>query len=84
MPKLDLDLCYLTATEAIAKFKARELSPVELTTALIARSKAVNPKLNVLTDLKTDDALKAARAAEDRYRNPKSSRARTRPREIGV
>lgn len=76
MTKLDLDLCYLTATEAIAKFKARELSPVELTTALIARSKAVNPKLNVLTDLKTDDALKAARAAEDRYRNPKSSRAR--------
>ena len=40
MAKLDLDLCYLTATEAIAKFKARELSPVELTKALIARSKA--------------------------------------------
>jgi len=76
MAKLDLDLCYLTATEAIAKFKSRELSPVELTEALITRSTAVNAKLNVLTELKADTAIKAARAAEARYRNHKSGRAR--------
>ncbi|MGH8596427.1 MAG: amidase family protein, partial [Gammaproteobacteria bacterium] len=76
MTKLDLDLCYLTATEALAKFKARDLSPVELTEALIARSSAVNPKLNVLTELKTEVALKNARAAEGRYRNSKAGRAR--------
>lgn len=74
--KLDLDLCYLTATEAIDKFKRRELSPVELTEALIARAKAVNAKLNILTELKTHEALKAARLAEVRYRNPKAGRAR--------
>jgi Asp-tRNA(Asn)/Glu-tRNA(Gln) amidotransferase A subunit family amidase len=76
MAKLDLDLCYLTATEAVAKFKTRELSPVELTEALITRSAALNPKLNVLTELKTDTAIKAARAAEARYKNSKTGRAR--------
>ncbi len=30
----DLELCYLPATEAIARFKARSLSPVELMRAL--------------------------------------------------
>ena len=30
MASMDLDLCYLTATEAIDRFKAKKLSPVEL------------------------------------------------------
>ena len=50
MRSADLDLCYLPATEAIAKFKSRELSPVDLTKALIARTEEANPKLNALTD----------------------------------
>lgn len=76
MAKPDLDLCYMTATEAVAKFQARELSPVELTKALIARSQALNPALNVLTELKTDTALAAARAAEAKYAKPRSARLR--------
>ncbi len=76
MTQLDLDLCYLTATEAIARFKARTLSPVELTSALIARSQALNPTLNVLTELKTEAALAAARVAEGRYSKAKSARPR--------
>ena len=48
MASTDLDLCYLTATEAIDQFKAKKLSPVELMKALLARCEAVNPKLNVL------------------------------------
>ena len=63
----DLDLCYLSATEALEKFRSRALSPVELTRALIARSEAINPALNVLTELKRDTALAAAKAAEARY-----------------
>ena len=76
MNKADLDLCYLSATEALARFKARSLSPVELCRALIKRNEEVNPALNALTDTYFDEALKGARSAETRYRNPKSGRHR--------
>ncbi len=74
--RIDLDLCYLSATEAIAMFRSRELSPVELTRALIARSEALNPTLNVLTELKRDTALEAARTAEARYARPRGTNLR--------
>ena len=67
MASTDLDLCYLTATEAIDQFKAKKLSPVELMKALLARSEAVNPKLNVLTYTFAERALEEAKAAETRY-----------------
>ena len=38
------DLCYLTATEAIERFRAKTLSPVELMSAVIARSETVKPQ----------------------------------------
>ena len=63
----DLDLCYLTATEAIALFKSRKLSPVEHMQALIARSEAINPKVNAITYNFYDRALNQARKAEQRY-----------------
>ena len=37
----DLDLCYLPAHEALARFRAKTLSPVELMEAVIARAEAV-------------------------------------------
>ncbi len=37
-PMTDDDLCYMSAVEAIARFKARTLSPVELMAAVIARA----------------------------------------------
>ena len=67
MASTDLDLCYLTATEAIDQFKAKNLSPVELMKALLARCEAVNPKLNVLTYTFAERALEQAKAAEARY-----------------
>ena len=63
----DLDLCYLTATEAIEKFKARQLSPVELTQAVIARAEEVEPKINAFSFRYYDEALEKAKAAEARY-----------------
>lgn len=63
----DLSLCYLTATEALARFRARTLSPVDLVGALIARGEAVQPKLNAFTDSFPERALEQARAAEARY-----------------
>ena len=61
------DLCYMTAGEALALFKARKLSPVELTEAVIARSEAVNPKVNAYTYTFYERALEQARKAEEKY-----------------
>ncbi len=63
----DLDLCYLSATEAVAAFKARTLSPVDLMRALIARAEAVEPTLNAFPMNYFERALDQARAAEARY-----------------
>jgi Asp-tRNA(Asn)/Glu-tRNA(Gln) amidotransferase A subunit family amidase len=61
------DLCYLSATEALRLFRARELSPVELMEAVIARAEAVEPTVNALCVTYFDEALEAARAAERAY-----------------
>lgn len=71
MNSADLDLCYLSATEAIEQFKRRELSPVELTEALIRRNEDVGDKLNATTYTFFEQALKAARAAEAKYKPSK-------------
>lgn len=69
MASVDLELCYMTASEALAKFRARALSPVELVEALIARAEAVNPQLNAFTYTFFERALDQARQAEARYAN---------------
>ena len=61
------DLHYLPATEALRLFRARELSPVELVTAVIERAEAVEPVINAFAETFFDEALAAARAAEARY-----------------
>ncbi|GAA5068052.1 aspartyl-tRNA(Asn)/glutamyl-tRNA(Gln) amidotransferase subunit A [Thermocatellispora tengchongensis] len=61
------DLVYLPATEALARFAARELSPVELLTAVIARAEAVEDEINAFAERWYDTALTAAREAEGRY-----------------
>ena len=76
MKKAELDLCYLSATDAIAKFKSRELSPVDLIKAQIARCEAVEPKLNATTYTFFNEALKQARTAESKYKKSKGSRPR--------
>ena len=45
------ELCYLSAVEALARFKARKLSPVELMRAVIARAEAVEPTINRLSHI---------------------------------
>ena len=61
------DLHYLTAAEALARFRARELSPVELMTAVIERAEAVEPVINAFAETRYDEAMEAARAAEASY-----------------
>jgi aspartyl-tRNA(Asn)/glutamyl-tRNA(Gln) amidotransferase subunit A len=61
------DLCYLPATEALRLFRERSLSPVELMDAVIARAEAVESTVNALCVRYFDEALEAARMAEDSY-----------------
>ena len=64
------ELCYLSASEAIARFKARILSPIELVEALIARHDEVEERINATTILYHERALEQARKAEARYAKP--------------
>jgi Asp-tRNA(Asn)/Glu-tRNA(Gln) amidotransferase A subunit family amidase len=69
------ELHYLSATQALDLFRARALSPVELMEALIARADRVEPSVNALGVRLFDEALAAARRAEQVYaRNDASAR----------
>ncbi len=61
------DLCYLSAVEALAAFKARKLSPVELMGAVIERAEAVEPKINAFPMRRYEQALAEAKTAEAKY-----------------
>ena len=71
----DLELCYLPATEAIARFKAKTLSPVELLEALIKRAEEAEPVINAFTYRHFDEAMDKARKAEAKYTSGKRTRA---------
>jgi aspartyl-tRNA(Asn)/glutamyl-tRNA(Gln) amidotransferase subunit A len=58
------DLHWMTAVEAVRAIAAREVSPVELMTALLERIDRLDPKLNVFIRLDGDSAMAAAKAAE--------------------
>jgi len=55
---------FLTIAEAGRLIAAKKLSPVELAKALLARVKAVDPKINAFLTITDKPALAAARAAE--------------------
>lgn len=73
----DDDLCYMPATEAVALFKARKLSPVELTRAVIRRAEAVAGTVNPFADCYFDEAMDRAKSAEAKY-----ARNHGRPRRL--
>ena len=57
-------LHWLTAAEAAGAIRARRVSPVELTQALLDRIERLDPKLNVFIRLDGAAAMEAAKAAE--------------------
>ena len=61
------ELSTITATEAVAAFRAGTLSPVALMEATLARIETVNPALNAFTEVHPDRALAQAQAAEAAY-----------------
>jgi aspartyl-tRNA(Asn)/glutamyl-tRNA(Gln) amidotransferase subunit A len=58
------ELAFLTIADAARLIAQRQLSPVELTTALIRRTEALDPQLNAYLLLTADRALDRAREAE--------------------
>ena len=61
------DLHRLSVVEALALFRARGLSPVELMEAVIFRAEEVDPTINAFAVTHFERALEQARAAEVRY-----------------
>ncbi len=57
-------LMFLPATELAARIRARELSPVDLTEAMLAAAEASQPRSNAFVTVCFDEALATAREAE--------------------
>ena len=69
------DLLSLTIADAAKKIAAKQLSPVELTRNTLARIEALNPKVGAFITVSADQAMDAARKAEQeimqgKYRGP--------------
>jgi aspartyl-tRNA(Asn)/glutamyl-tRNA(Gln) amidotransferase subunit A len=62
-----MDPCTLTAVELLRLYRARKLSPVEATRAVLARIEKLNPVLNAFCLVAADQALEAARESERRW-----------------
>ena len=58
------ELCFTPASELAELIRAREVSPVELIDAILARIESQEPRLNAFAYLAADDARAAAREAE--------------------
>ncbi len=58
------DLCFTPATELSRAIRARQLSPVELMQAVLARAERLNPALNAICTPTFDAALAGAKRAE--------------------
>jgi aspartyl-tRNA(Asn)/glutamyl-tRNA(Gln) amidotransferase subunit A len=60
----DESLCYLSAVELAAAVRARTVSPVEITRAVLERIDRLNPVLNAFSISMAEEALASARQAE--------------------
>lgn len=62
------DLTRLSATDLVAHYRARRLSPVEVTRAVLDRIEALNPVYNAFVVADPLSAMASARASEERWR----------------
>lgn len=68
----ETDLCYLSALQLRALYQKGEVSPVEVTEAILRRMDQLNPSLNAFITTTPELALKGARAAEKAYQTDES------------
>jgi aspartyl-tRNA(Asn)/glutamyl-tRNA(Gln) amidotransferase subunit A len=59
------ELCYLSAVELASRIRGKELSPVEVTEAVLERIDKVNPALNAICTSMADEARATAQRLED-------------------
>src|SRR3970282_2850227 len=62
------DLCALSAADLLAAYRAKALSPVDATRAVLERIAKLNPALNCFILVDEKGALAAARESEARWR----------------
>ena len=60
----ETDLCFTPATELVDAIRAKKLSAVEITTAVLNRATALEPRLNAFAYLAAEEAMDAAVAAD--------------------
>jgi aspartyl-tRNA(Asn)/glutamyl-tRNA(Gln) amidotransferase subunit A len=58
------DLCFLSAVELRARITRKQVSPVEVTRAVLDRAEALQPELNCFITLCADEAIAQAQEAE--------------------
>jgi aspartyl-tRNA(Asn)/glutamyl-tRNA(Gln) amidotransferase subunit A len=61
------ELCWMSAVELLGAYRSGELSPVEVTRAVLERIDDVNPKINAIVTPTSDLAMEQAKAAEVSY-----------------
>jgi aspartyl-tRNA(Asn)/glutamyl-tRNA(Gln) amidotransferase subunit A len=61
----------MAATELLARYRRKSLSPVEVARAILDRIERLNPKVNAYCLVDRAAALKSAKASERRWRNGK-------------
>ena len=66
------DLTKMTAAHLGKLYAKGKASPVEAMKAVLARTETVNPVLNALCRVAPEEALRAARASERRWKNGKA------------
>ncbi|MBI4269960.1 MAG: amidase [Candidatus Rokubacteria bacterium] len=59
----EADLCFVPATRLVALIRRRQVSPLEVTQAVLARIERVNPRLNAYCTVAVEQALADARRA---------------------
>ncbi|MGW5112050.1 amidase [Nocardia sp. NPDC004123] len=63
---MDSDICYASARELAGWLRARQVSAVEVVRTHLDRIERINPKVNAIVTLVGEQALDAARAADQR------------------
>ena len=69
MNDTDIEICYLSASDTLKKYKEKKLSPVEVLSAVIKRIETVNPKINAFNYLDFDKSIELAIESEKKFSN---------------